>query len=71
MFYHLTSLGKELRIDGLECLLIDQPAGTLLLKRGVKKEIYFRIIQVYIEHSNVRKAIKTISAARRTFLKPR
>lgn len=64
MFYHLTSLGKELRIDGLECLLINQPTGTLLLKRGRKKlYIYIRIIQVYIKHNNSGKAIKTASAA--------
>lgn len=36
----LTSLGKELRIDGLECLLINHPTGTLLLKKGRKKHIY-------------------------------
>lgn len=27
-------MGKELRIDGLECFLIDHPAGTLLLQTG-------------------------------------
>lgn len=32
----LTSLGKELRIDGLECLLIHHSTWTLLLKRGRK-----------------------------------
>lgn len=32
----LTSLGKELRIDGLECLFIHHSTGTLLLKGGRK-----------------------------------
>ena len=39
-FKRLTSLGKELRIDSLECLLINHSTGTLLLKRGRERKAH-------------------------------